>query len=214
MTQTPEGRPSSQALQRCAGPRPACYGVGLDVGSTTVKAVVIDAETDGILWHDYQRHDTRQPEKLLEFLHCMEAEIGIAPGNCRMFITGSGGNALSALIGAKFVQEVNAVALAVEKLHPEVNSVVELGGQDAKIIIFKEDGGNGRRKKIPSMNDKCAGGTGAVIDKINAKLKISPDELCDRATRGSGSIPSRASAAFSPRPTSMACRSRASRPMN
>ena len=162
----------------------ARYRVGLDVGSTTVKAVVIDAETDGIVWHDYQRHDTRQPEKLLEFLRCMEAEIGIAPGNCRMFITGSGGNALSALIGAKFVQEVNAVALAVEKLHPEVNSVIELGGQDAKIIIFKDDGGNGRRKKIPSMNDKCAGGTGAVIDKINAKLKIPPDELCNQGYKG------------------------------
>ena len=140
--------------------------------------------TDRILWHDYQRHDARQPEKLLEFLHRMEAEVGIAPGNCRMFITGSGGNALSALIGAKFVQEVNAVALAVEKLHPEVNSVIELGGQDAKVIIFKEDGENGRRKKIPSMNDKCAGGTGAVIDKINAKLKIPPDELCDQGYKG------------------------------
>jgi len=66
-----------------------------------------------------KRHDTRQPEKLLEFLHRIEAEIGIAPGNCRMFITGSGGNALSALIGAKFVQEVNAVALAVESSIPK-----------------------------------------------------------------------------------------------
>ncbi len=143
-------------------------------------------EADRILWHDYQRHDTRQPEKLLEFLQRMEAEIGVAPGNCRMFITGSGGNALSDLIGAKFVQEVNAVSLAVEKLHPEVNSVIELGGQDAKIIIFKEDGANGRgnRKKIPSMNDKCAGGTGAVIDKINAKLKIPPDELCNQGYKG------------------------------
>jgi predicted CoA-substrate-specific enzyme activase len=160
------------------------YRVGLDVGSTTVKAVVIEAGTDRILWRDYQRHDTRQPEKLLEFLHRMEAEIGVAPGNCRMFITGSGGNALSALIGAKFVQEVNAVALAVEKLHPEVNSVIELGGQDAKVIIFKEEGANGRRKKIPSMNDKCAGGTGAVIDKINAKLKIPPDDLCNQGYKG------------------------------
>ena len=164
------------------------YLVGLDVGSTTVKAVVIgtgaEAEADRILWRDYQRHDTRQPEKLLEFLHRIEAEIGIAPGNCRMFITGSGGNALSALIGAKFVQEVNAVALAVEKLHPEVNSVIELGGQDAKVIIFKEEGANGRRKKIPSMNDKCAGGTGAVIDKINAKLKIPPDDLCNQGYNG------------------------------
>ncbi|MGB9236205.1 MAG: BadF/BadG/BcrA/BcrD ATPase family protein [Terriglobales bacterium] len=165
------------------------YAVGLDVGSTTVKGIVIEAgasgaETGSILWHDYQRHDTRQPEKLLEFLERMEADIGIAPGNCRTFITGSGGNALGALIGAKFVQEVNAVALAVEKLHPEVNSVIELGGQDAKIIIFKEEGGSGRRKKIPSMNDKCAGGTGAVIDKISAKLKIAPDELCDQGYKG------------------------------
>ena len=124
------------------------------------------------------------PRRLLEFLQRMEAEAGIAPDNCRMFITGSGGNALSPLIGAKFVQEVNAVSLAVEKLHPEVNSVVELGGQDAKIIIFKADGENGRRKKIPSMNDKCAGGTGAVIDKINAKLKIPPNELCNLGYKG------------------------------
>jgi activator of 2-hydroxyglutaryl-CoA dehydratase/predicted nucleotide-binding protein (sugar kinase/HSP70/actin superfamily) len=160
------------------------YRVGLDIGSTTVKAVVIEAETDRILWHDYQRHDTRQPEKLLEFLRRMEAEVGIAPDNCRMFITGSGGNSLSKLIGAKFVQEVNAVSVAVEKLHPEVNSVVELGGQDAKVIIFKEEGEDGRKKKIPSMNDKCAGGTGAVIDKITAKLKIPPDELCNQGYTG------------------------------
>jgi activator of 2-hydroxyglutaryl-CoA dehydratase/predicted nucleotide-binding protein (sugar kinase/HSP70/actin superfamily) len=160
------------------------YRAGLDIGSTTVKAVVIEAEADRILWHDYQRHDTRQPEKLLEFLHRMEADVGIAPDNCRMFITGSGGHALSNLIGAKFVQEVNAVSLAVEKLHPEVNSVIELGGQDAKIIIFKDEGENGRKKKIPSMNDKCAGGTGAVIDKINAKLKIPPDRLCQQGYKG------------------------------
>ncbi|MGA2644475.1 MAG: BadF/BadG/BcrA/BcrD ATPase family protein [Candidatus Sulfotelmatobacter sp.] len=160
------------------------YRVGLDVGSTTVKAVVVEVGSGCIFWRDYQRHDTRQPEKLLAFLHRMEAEIGITPDNCRMFITGSGGNALSALIGAKFVQEVNAVGLAVEKFHPEVNSVIELGGQDAKVIIFKEDGGNGRRKKIPSMNDKCAGGTGAVIDKINAKLNIPPGELCNQGYKG------------------------------
>jgi predicted CoA-substrate-specific enzyme activase len=160
------------------------YRVGLDVGSTTVKAVVVDAATGGILWREYQRHNTRQPEMLLEFLHRMETEAGIAPGNCRMFITGSGGNALGALIGAKFVQEVNAVALAVEKFHPEVNSVIELGGQDAKIIIFREDHSNGRRGMIASMNDKCAGGTGAVIDKINAKLKIPADDLCNQAYQG------------------------------
>lgn len=153
------------------------YAVGLDVGSTTVKAVVINTASDHILWRDYQRHETRQPEKLLEFLQRMEDEIGIDQFNCRVFITGSGGNSLSALVGAKFVQEVTAVSLAVERLHPAVNSVVELGGQDAKIIVFKEDPRTGRKKKVPSMNDKCAGGTGAVIDKIVAKLKIPRGEL-------------------------------------
>ena len=84
-------------------------------------------------------------------------------------------------LGGKFVQEVNAVSLSVEKLYPEVQSVVELGGQDAKIIIFKEDKKTGKKKKIPSMNDKCAGGTGAVIDKINAKLQIPSEEANELA---------------------------------
>ncbi len=160
------------------------YMVGLDVGSTTVKAVVIDAASDQILWQDYQRHETKQPEKTLDFLHRMEAEAGISKHNTRMFMTGSGGGSIAEQIGAKFVQEVTAVALAVEKLHPEVYSVVELGGQDAKIIVFKDDDESGRKKKIPSMNDKCAGGTGAVIDKINAKLKIPALELCDQGYHG------------------------------
>ncbi len=160
------------------------YMVGLDVGSTTVKAVVIDSASDQILWRDYQRHETKQPEKTLEFLRRIEAEAGVTQHNTRMFVTGSGGGAIAGLVGAKFVQEVTAVALAVEKLHPEVYSVVELGGQDAKIIVFKDDDETGRKKKIPSMNDKCAGGTGAVIDKINAKLKIPPRELCDQGYHG------------------------------
>jgi len=158
--------------------------VGLDVGSTTVKAVVVDSATDQVLWQDYQRHETKQPEKTLEFLRRMEAEVGIDRHNTRMFMTGSGGSGIADQIGAKFVQEVTAVSLAVEKLHPEVYSVIELGGQDAKIIVFKDDDETGRKKKIPSMNDKCAGGTGAVIDKINAKLKIPAQQLSEQGYRG------------------------------
>ncbi|MGB9492635.1 MAG: BadF/BadG/BcrA/BcrD ATPase family protein [Terriglobales bacterium] len=158
--------------------------VGLDVGSTTVKAVVVDAESDQVLWQDYQRHETKQPEKTLEFLKRMEGDAGIDPHNTRMFMTGSGGGSIAEQIGAKFVQEVTAVSLAVEKLHPEVYSVIELGGQDAKIIVFKDDEETGRKKKIPSMNDKCAGGTGAVIDKINAKLKIPVDLLAEQKYHG------------------------------
>ncbi|MGB7150040.1 MAG: BadF/BadG/BcrA/BcrD ATPase family protein, partial [Terriglobales bacterium] len=158
--------------------------IGLDVGSTTVKATVVNAATDEILWQDYQRHETKQPEKTLEFLRRMETEIGINRHNTRMFMTGSGGGSIAEQIGAKFVQEVTAVSLAVEKLHPEVYSVIELGGQDAKIIVFKDDDETGRKKKIPSMNDKCAGGTGAVIDKINAKLKIPTAELALQGYHG------------------------------
>ncbi len=161
-----------------AGPsRNIRFAVGLDVGSTTIKGVVIDTRDGQIVWRDYQRHETRQPEKLLEFLEHMERDVGIAPGNCRVFMTGSGGNSLAGLVGAKFVQEVSAVCQAVERLHPEANSIIELGGQDAKIVIFKDDPNSARKRKIPSMNDKCAGGTGAVIDKIVSKLRIPPNEI-------------------------------------
>ena len=155
----------------------ASYMVGLDVGSTTVKAVVSEIQTDQIVWQDYQRHETKQPEKVLEFLRRIETETGVTTENSRAFMTGSGGGTLAELVGAKFVQEVTAVSLAVEKMHPEVYSVIELGGQDAKIIVFKDDAESGRKKKLPSMNDKCAGGTGTVIDKINAKLKIPVESL-------------------------------------
>src|SRR4051794_15865269 len=159
--------------------------IGMDVGSTTVKAVVIDAATDEIVWGDYHRPDTKQPEKVLEFCKRFDTEIeGFAAERSRMFITGSGGNGMAKRLGAKFVQEVNAVSLAVEKLYPECGSVIELGGQDAKIIIFKTDPETGRKKKLPSMNDKCAGGTGAVIDKINAKLRIPSEQLCEMGYKG------------------------------
>src|SRR6476646_9726575 len=159
--------------------------IGMDVGSTTVKAVVIDAATDAILWSDYHRHDTKQPEKVLEFCKRFETEIeGFDAARSRMFVTGPGGNGLTKFLGGKFVQEVNAVSLAVEKLYPECGSVIELGGQDAKIIIFKTDPETGSKKKIPSMNDKCAGGTGAVIDKINAKLRMPSEQLCQMGDKG------------------------------
>ncbi len=155
------------------------YRVGIDVGSTTVKAVVVDAWQDEIVWKDYRRHNTHQAEMLLEFLHRMEREAGITPENCRAFSTGVGGNTLGDMIGAKFVQEVLAASLIAERLCPEAASIVEIGGQDAKIIVLKKDPETGRSKKFPSMNDKCAGGTGAVIDKISTKLGIPEQALSE-----------------------------------
>ncbi len=154
------------------------FRAGIDVGSTTVKAVVLDSETDKILWKDYRRHETRQLETLVDFLKRMEADSGISKDNCRIFMTGSGGTMFADLIGAKFVQEVLAASLAVEQRCPEAASFVEIGGQDAKIVILRKDPETGRVKKIPSMNDKCAGGTGSVIDKIGRKVGIPQDALC------------------------------------
>ncbi len=159
--------------------------IGLDVGSTTVKAVVADPASDAVLWRDYQRHETRQFEKCLEFLARIEAAFPNVPRNAfRVFATGSGGAAVGAYVGALFGQEVNAVSLTVEKLYPNVHSVIELGGQDAKIIVFKTDPHRGKKKKLPTMNDKCAGGTGAVLDKIAAKLQIPPERLGAMGYRG------------------------------
>src|SRR5262245_23621260 len=87
--------------------------IGLDVGSTTVKAVVIDPLTDDILWDDYQRHESKQPECVLSFLKRIKERFPIADSDFRIFVTGSGGSTVGKYLGAKFVQEVNAVSLAV-----------------------------------------------------------------------------------------------------
>ncbi|MGA2449340.1 MAG: BadF/BadG/BcrA/BcrD ATPase family protein [Polyangiaceae bacterium] len=154
----------------------AQLAIGMDVGSTTVKAVVVDPSTKKILWSDYQRHHTKQPEYVLSMLEQIQTAIGSDADEARIFLTGSGASPLCAPTGGKFVQEVNAVSLAVEQLHPDVGSVVELGGQDAKIIIFRsESGERGGKTAIASMNDKCASGTGATIDKCFVKVGAAPE---------------------------------------
>ncbi|HUR38529.1 MAG TPA: BadF/BadG/BcrA/BcrD ATPase family protein, partial [Planctomycetota bacterium] len=153
--------------------------VGIDVGSTTVKAVAVDPQTKAILWSDYQRHETRQAEKTLELLVAIgDAFRDVPRAGIRAFITGSGAGPLKEPLGAKFVQEVNAVTMAVDHLHPDVRSVIELGGQDAKIIIYKENEQTGDKRAIASMNDKCASGTGATIDKCMIKAGMDPADAC------------------------------------
>ena len=151
--------------------------VGLDVGSTTVKTVVRSSPAGEILFRDYRRHEGQQAKLVLHVLHWVKREIGMADEGIRLFMTGSGGHNLAELLGARFVQEVAAVSQAVETSFPNVRSVIELGGQDAKMIVFQESAIPGRRKKLASMNDKCAGGTGVVIEKIAAKLHVSSEEL-------------------------------------
>lgn len=152
--------------------------LGIDVGSTTVKAVVVDADTRKILWRQYQRHETKQAEKVLEMLQsiCQEMpELDLT--QTKLFITGSGASPIAPHINAKFIQEVNAVTMAVENLHPDVGSVIELGGQDAKIIMFKTSEQTGEKRATTSMNDKCASGTGATIDKCFLKVGMPQSDI-------------------------------------
>ena len=147
--------------------------IGVDIGSTTVKTVAISALSRSILWQQYQRHETRQAATVLAQLEALAVAVGKeAIAGAGIFITGSGAAPLLDPLGAKFFQEVNAVTIAVEALHPEAGSVIELGGQDAKIIVFKETPATGEKRAITSMNDKCASGTGATIDRCIAKLGL------------------------------------------
>lgn len=154
------------------------FFIGIDVGSTTVKCVVIDPGTGVLRWQRYERHGTRQAEKVAEMLAAIAQDLGPVPHDAvRAFITGSGAGPLSEPLGARFVQEVNAVTIAVERLYPDAGSVIELGGQDAKIILFRTKPATGERSVITSMNDKCASGTGATIDKCMLKVGMSPEAL-------------------------------------
>ncbi len=152
--------------------------LGIDVGSTTVKLVVVNAKSQSIIWSRYQRHETRQAEKVLEMLQAVCEELPTLDlQTTRAFITGSGAGPIEPHVNAKFIQEVNAVTMAVEALHPDVGSVVELGGQDAKIIMFKTHEQTGEKRSTTSMNDKCASGTGATIDKCFVKVGMPKEAI-------------------------------------
>ncbi len=120
------------------------YSLGIDIGSTTVKYVVCNEDFE-IVAKAYTAHDTKQAPTLLNLLQTLsETHSDIYNKIDKVYITGSGASRIAPTINARFVQEVNAVVLAVEHNHPDVRAVIELGGQDAKIIHFKqsEDGKN------------------------------------------------------------------------
>jgi predicted CoA-substrate-specific enzyme activase len=154
--------------------------VGLDVGSTTVKAVLSE---DGVVrWRDYKRHDTKQAEMVLSFLARLEEECGLRIGRDRIFLTGSGAGLIAPLVGGKMVQEVVAVATAVEALHPDVNFVSEIGGEDMKTLFFTPAGA-GKSKQV-YMQSACSGGTGTFIEKTARKLQIAPEQLASARYTG------------------------------
>jgi predicted CoA-substrate-specific enzyme activase len=147
---------------------------GIDVGSTTCKFVLVSQDGE-LLAQSYERHNTKQAEKVLDFLTRLETEYKLTPQRDRIFFTGSGSGLIAPLVGGKTIQEVVAVAAAVEKVHPSVRFVSEIGGEDMKTIFFS--GNETNKSKQVLMQAACSGGTGTFIEKTARKLEIPPEAL-------------------------------------
>ncbi len=142
--------------------------IGLDVGSTTLKCIVLDNK-ENIIFKSYERHYSQIKDKTVAMLKQVQHEL-----DCEEYveisISGSAGMGLANSCGIPFVQEVYATRIATGKLIPDADVVIELGGEDAKILFLT----NGLEVR---MNGSCAGGTGAFIDQMASLLNITPTEM-------------------------------------
>ena len=142
--------------------------VGLDIGSTTIKCVVLN-DADQIIYSTYERHFSHILEKGKALLEKVAAEY-LPDGRAYLAISGSAGMGLADSCKVPFVQEVFATRVAANRLAPGTDCIIELGGEDAKILFLT----NGTEVR---MNGSCAGGTGAFIDQMATLLKMSADEM-------------------------------------
>lgn len=147
--------------------------LGLDVGSTTIKLVVLD-QNDNIIYSQYQRHLSEIKETVIKTIS--QACENFANDSVTVMITGSGGLSVSQLLDIPFIQEVVASTGAVERFIPHTDVAVELGGEDAKITYFV----NGIDQR---MNGTCAGGTGAFIDQMASLLRTDAQGLDEYARK-------------------------------
>ena len=152
------------------------YSLGIDIGSTTAKIVLRKGEE--VLFERYERHFSQVREKTAELLRLVKGITG--DGEIAAAISGSAGLGLAEAANIPFIQEVFATGEVVKLKEPDTSCVIELGGEDAKIIFF--DGGLDE-----SMNGSCAGGTGAFIDQMATLLNITVDEL-DKLSLNAGRL--------------------------
>lgn len=145
------------------------YRLGIDIGSTTVKTVVLDND-DNILFSEYRRHNANVVDTLSETLAKVTEKLGDI--NASTVITGSVGMGYAEKIGTRFVQEVIASTEWIKEKYPQVRTFVDIGGEDSKMIFLQP----GKTPDI-RMNGSCAGGTGAFIDQTATLLGIEPIEL-------------------------------------
>lgn len=144
------------------------YDLGIDIGSTTAKVVLTDGES--VLYERYERHNSAVREKTVAMLGDLLKEKGDI--TVKAALSGSAALGLASEAGVAFVQEVYAEGEVVKYKEKGVNCVIELGGEDAKMIFIDKNGGLDER-----MNGTCAGGTGAFIDQMATLLNVSADEL-------------------------------------
>ncbi len=148
-----------------------CYKMGIDIGSTTVKVVVIDNKNN-IVFSQYKRHFSEIKKTTAELLE--EAKKDLGNISFRAMLTGSGGVSIAKSLNIDFIQEVVATAKAIETVAPKTDVAIELGGEDAKIIYFS----NGIEQR---MNGVCAGGTGSFIDQMASLLQTDASGLNELA---------------------------------
>lgn len=153
--------------------------IGIDLGSTTAKMVVLD-EDRKLVHRDYRRHNAQIAETLMEMVK--EASKKIGGGEISVAVTGSAGLGLSERFDIPFVQEVVAAAETVRQLHPDVRTLIDVGGEDSKMIFFDE-----KMRVDIRMNGNCAGGTGAFIDQMATLLGLELSSL-DEISRTSKDV--------------------------
>jgi len=152
------------------------YNAGIDIGSTTTKVVISD-NNNKLVFSNYSRHNTAVYFNLESTLKKLKKEFGdiiIKPS-----ITGSVGMGVSELLNIPFIQEVIASSEAITKLYPEAGIFIDIGGEDSKLLYFKDNGHPDIR-----MNGNCAGGTGAFIYQMCQLLDITLEELDGLAAQG------------------------------
>ena len=147
--------------------------IGIDIGSTTVKVVLLD-EQNKLLFRSYERHYSKSRERAAKTLRSLADRL--AGRQVRIVITGSAGLGVAKAAEIDFVQEVYATAAAVNQYIPDTDAVIELGGEDAKIIFF----GGALEER---MNGSCAGGTGAFIDQMATLMNVTVNELDELSLR-------------------------------
>ena len=141
--------------------------IGLDIGSTTIKCVVFD-DNDTILFQEYKRHFSQITQSTAEMLDTINQKF--KDSEYKLCISGSAGMGIATALNIPFVQEVYATRLAVKRYLPKTDAVIELGGEDAKILFLSD-------QLEVRMNGTCAGGTGAFIDQMATLLNITPTEM-------------------------------------